>query len=185
MCGAAGVAEAAGFGFPGLEAAVVEGFQIVRDDKGDDAVAQTFFEQQQAANAAVAVMEGVDALEAVVEVQQIVKGLFFFGVVVPQQGFHSGGDVFRCGGIPAADLVGKALVIAHGKPFLAAVRGAVFQHGVELLDHALAGGVAGRVDHQVDAAKMIRGLHCQKMSKRACANISQTRFDVLSIGTTP
>ena len=70
----AGVAEAAWFGFPVLQAAVVEGFQIVRDDEGNDAAAQAFLEQQQAAVTAVAVLEGVDALEAVVEVQQIVEG---------------------------------------------------------------------------------------------------------------
>ena len=39
---AAGVAEVSGFGFPVLEAAVIEGFQIVRDDEGDDAAAQAF-----------------------------------------------------------------------------------------------------------------------------------------------
>lgn len=55
---AAGVAEVAWFGFPVLEAAVVEGFEIVRDDEGDDAEAQAFLEQQQAADAAVAVLEG-------------------------------------------------------------------------------------------------------------------------------
>lgn len=56
---AAGVAEVASFGFPVLEAAVVEGFEIVRDDEGDDAEAQAFFEEKQAADAAVAVLEGV------------------------------------------------------------------------------------------------------------------------------
>ena len=68
LCKATGVAEVAWLVFPGLEAAVIEGFQIVRDDERDDAAAQTFFEQQQAADAAVAVLEGVDTLEAVVEV---------------------------------------------------------------------------------------------------------------------
>ena len=55
---AAGVAEVAGFGFPILEAAVVEGFEVVCDDEGDDAGPQAFLEQQQAADAAVAVLEG-------------------------------------------------------------------------------------------------------------------------------
>ena len=36
---AVGVAEVAGFGFPVLEAAIVEGFEIVGDDEGDDAEA--------------------------------------------------------------------------------------------------------------------------------------------------
>ena len=81
--------------------------------------------------------------------QQIVEGLFFFGVVVPQQGLHGSGNVLQRGGDVAADLVGKALVIAHGKPFLAAVRGAVFQHGVELLNQAFGNGMIGCVDDQI------------------------------------
>ncbi len=72
-----GVAEVAGLGFPILEAAVVEGFEVVCDDEGDEAAAEAFLEQQEAADAAVAVLEGVDALEAVVEVQQVVEGLVF------------------------------------------------------------------------------------------------------------
>ena len=71
---AAGVAEIAALGFPVLKAAVVEGLQIVRDDEGNNTGSQAFLEKQQAADAAVAVLEGVDALEAVVEVQQIVEG---------------------------------------------------------------------------------------------------------------
>ena len=80
-----GVPEVAALGFPVLQAPVVERFQIVRQDEGDDAAAQALLEQQQTANASVAVLEGVDALEAVVEVQQVVEGLFFFGVVIPQR----------------------------------------------------------------------------------------------------
>ncbi|MBO4419384.1 MAG: hypothetical protein J5789_06140 [Oscillospiraceae bacterium] len=49
LCEAAGVAEVAALGFPVLEAAVVEGFQIVRDDEGDDAKSQTFLKAQKAA----------------------------------------------------------------------------------------------------------------------------------------
>ena len=155
----AGVAEVASFGFPVLEAAVVEGFEIVRDDEGNDAAAQAFLEQQQAADAAVAVLEGVDALEAVVEVQQIVEGFLLLCVIIPQKPLHGGGDFLRRGGGAAADLVGEALIVAHGKPILAAVGGAVFQHGVELLDQAFGNGVIGCVDDQIDAAEVIGRLH--------------------------
>ncbi len=55
---AAGVAEVASFGFPVLEAAVVVELQILRQDEGHNAVPQTLLEQQQAADAAVAVLEG-------------------------------------------------------------------------------------------------------------------------------
>ena len=156
---AAGVTEVAALGFPVLEAAVVEGFEVVRDNKGDDASSQAFFEQQQAADTAVAVLEGMDALEAVVEIQQIVESLLLFGVVVPQQDLHGSGDVLRRGGISAADLVWKALVVAHSKPIFAAVRRTVFQHSMELLDQAFGDGVIGCIDNQIDAAEVIRRLH--------------------------
>ena len=155
----AGVAEIAGFGFPVLEAAVVEGFEVVRNDEGDEAAAEAFLEQQQAADAAVAVLEGVDALEAVVKVQQIIEGLFFLRVVCLEQLLHSDRDDLRHSGGPAANLVGEAFVVADGKPILAAVCGTVFQHGVELLDQALAEGMIGCVDNQVDAAEVICRLH--------------------------
>ena len=58
MSEAAGVAEVAGLGFPILEAAVVVELQVLRQDEGDDAVAQALLEQQQVADAAVAVLEG-------------------------------------------------------------------------------------------------------------------------------
>ena len=156
---AAGVAEVAGFGFPVLEAAVVVELQILCQDEGDDAVSQTLLEQQEAADAAVTVLERVDALESVVEVQQIVEGLALLRIVIPQKPLHGCWDLLRGGGGPAAHLVGEALIIPHGEPVLAAVGGSVFQHGVELLDQALAGGVVGCVDDQVDAAEMVRGLH--------------------------
>ena len=58
LCQQAGVAEVAGLGFPVLEAAVVEGLEVVCDDEGDDAGPQALIGQEQAAHAAVAVMEG-------------------------------------------------------------------------------------------------------------------------------
>jgi len=55
---AAGIAEVAFFNFPILETAAVEGFEIVCDNEGDHAEAQAFLEQQQAAHATGAVLEG-------------------------------------------------------------------------------------------------------------------------------
>ena len=63
---AAGVVEVAGFGFPVLEAAVVIEFQIVCQNERHDAVSQALLEQQQAADAAVAVLKGVGVLKAAV-----------------------------------------------------------------------------------------------------------------------
>ena len=47
---------------------------MVLDEKGDDAVAQTLFEGDEAANAAVAVLKGMDILENGVERNDVLYG---------------------------------------------------------------------------------------------------------------
>ncbi len=61
---AVGVAEAAGLGFPILEAAAAAHFQVLRQSGGHNAVSQALLEQQQTARAAVAVLEREDAVAA-------------------------------------------------------------------------------------------------------------------------
>ncbi len=58
---------------PFAEAAVVEEFEFFGDDEGDDVAGKTFLEHHQAADAAVAVLEGMDALELAVEVDDVFK----------------------------------------------------------------------------------------------------------------
>ena len=65
---------------------------FVVDDEGVDAVAQAFFYHEHSANTAVAIFEGVDLLEAGVEVKDITKGDFFFVLVFCDQGAQSSRD---------------------------------------------------------------------------------------------
>ena len=59
--------------------------------KGTKSQRQALFEQQQAPYAAVAALKGVNALELVMEIQQIVEGLFLLCVVVLHQRFIATG----------------------------------------------------------------------------------------------
>ena len=56
---------------PFAEAAVVEEFEFFGDDEGDKAAREALLEHHQTAYTAVAVLEGMDALELAVEVDDV------------------------------------------------------------------------------------------------------------------
>ena len=56
---------------PFAKASVVEEFEFFGDDEGDDATGEALLEHNQAADAAVAVLKGMDALELAVEVDDV------------------------------------------------------------------------------------------------------------------
>lgn len=102
--------------WPVGEASVVEGFEEICDDKGDDVVREAFFEHDETADTAVAILEGVNALECVVEVQNIIKGLFFNALIAVDEFLEL--LVYEVGrsGIHAADFIFYAFIGPDGKP---------------------------------------------------------------------
>ena len=56
---------------PFAKAAIVEEFEFFGDDEGNDVAGKALLEHHQAADAAVAVLEGMDALELAVEVDDV------------------------------------------------------------------------------------------------------------------
>ena len=56
---------------PFAETTIVEEFEVVCDDEGDDVVSKAFFEHDEATHATVAILEGMNLLEADVEVENI------------------------------------------------------------------------------------------------------------------
>ena len=79
--GEAGVGEVAVDVAPFVETAVVEELELFGDDEGDDVRREAFFQHHQSADAAIAVLEGVDALELAVEVDDVFEGFLCFAVV--------------------------------------------------------------------------------------------------------
>ena len=77
LCGTAGIAQISAFADPFFQAAVVEQLQLLVDDERHDIVFQALLEEKQPPDPAVAVLKGMDTLETVMEIQQVVKGLFF------------------------------------------------------------------------------------------------------------
>ena len=66
---------------PFAEAAIIEELQIVCDDEGDDGVGEAFLEHDEATHTAIAILEGMNLLEADVEVEDVFEGLLFDGVI--------------------------------------------------------------------------------------------------------
>ena len=83
--GEAGVKKVAALVVPLGEAAVVEHFVALVDDKGDDVMLEALLEHEEAPDSAVAVLEGVNALEAHVKGDDILKGDGFKGVIIGDQ----------------------------------------------------------------------------------------------------
>ena len=99
---------------------------------------QAFLEQKQAANAAVAVLKGVNALKTHMKFDNVFKIFILDGIVISDQLLHSDRYIFRLNRFPAADFVGITLVITDGEPFLPAVAGAGFERGMKFLDELFA-----------------------------------------------
>lgn len=82
LCGQAGVQQVALLALPFLQATIVVQLVPLVDDEGHDVVFQAFLEQDQPTHAAIAVLEGMDALEADMEVDQVFQSLFTGLVVI-------------------------------------------------------------------------------------------------------
>lgn len=110
----AGVAQIAWFAVVVVEAAIVEVAVLGVDDERNDAVAQAFAEEEEAADAAVAVLERVDALEADMEREERVEVDGTCGVTFEQLR-HGVWHVFRRGRFAVANDVCNGLVFADAE----------------------------------------------------------------------
>lgn len=168
LCRKAGVAQIFAHSGPLLQTAVVKHLEVIGDDEGNDAGRQTLLEHHESSNPAVAVLKRVDALETLVQVEDVVERLAPPGVVLRQESLHLAVYLFGRRGLHAADLVGQTLVVAHGKPLLAAVRRTGLELCMQFLDKGFGERLPGPVDNRVDAAEVVRGfenvIHAQRLA---------------------
>lgn len=164
----AGVAQIFAYGWPLLQASVVEHLEVIGDDEGNDAGRQTLLEHHKASDTAVAILKWVDAFETLVQVEDVVECLVAPGVVLCQESLHFAVYLFGRRGLHAAHLVGQTLVVAHGEPLLAAVRRAGLELCMQFLDKGFGERLPGPVDNRVDAAEVVRGfenvIHAQRLA---------------------
>ena len=69
----AGICEVAIYMAPFFETSVVEHLEFVCDDKGDDAVCETFLEHHETSDSAITVLERVNLFEAYMKVEDVLK----------------------------------------------------------------------------------------------------------------
>lgn len=120
---------------PVAQASVVEQLQLICDDEWYDVVCEAFLEQDESTDAAVAVLEWVDAFELAVEVYDVFKAYLFVTLVMNEQLFHSFMYFLRWAGLFTADLVWQSLIFSHVEPRFPAVRCSAFQNLMQLLNH--------------------------------------------------
>ena len=153
--GEAGVEEVAVDVVPFAQSAIIEHLEFVGDDKRHDVVGQAFFEQEEATDATVTILERMNALETHMEIEQVVERFGGLGVILGQEACHGVVNIFGCTGFGAAYFVGQLLVFAYGKPWLTTVGSGGFERGVELFDVGFGEGLFGRVDDEVDATEVV------------------------------
>ena len=76
-----GVCEIAVYMAPFTKAAIIEELEVVCDDEGDDVISEAFLEHDEAPNTSIAILEGMNLLEANVEIKDVFEGLALDGVV--------------------------------------------------------------------------------------------------------
>ena len=79
--GEAGVCEVAVNMAPLMKTAIIEHLQIICDDEGNDAICEAFLEHDETAYTSVAILEGMNLLEADMEIKDVFEGLALDGVV--------------------------------------------------------------------------------------------------------
>ena len=66
---------------PFAKTTIIEELEIVCDDEGDDVISKAFLEHDKATYASIAILEGMNLLEANMEIKNVFEGLALDGVV--------------------------------------------------------------------------------------------------------
>ena len=82
LCSKAGISQILLDVGPLLQASVVEHFKIVSYDKRHDTICQTLLEHYEPTHTTITILEWVNGLEALMKVENIIKGILFNGVIL-------------------------------------------------------------------------------------------------------
>ena len=111
---------------PFVEPAIIKHLQVILDNKRDNVIFKTFFEKDKSADTPIAVLERMNALEVVMECNDLFERMIRNGIIAGQQFGSLRFDFFRRGGISPADLVRNAFIFANSKPVFPGIACAVF-----------------------------------------------------------
>ena len=119
---------------------------------------QALLEHEQPTKASVAVSEGMDTLEAHVEVQDLRQFHFIKAFVFRDQSTHLGANVLRRRGFCLAKGTGISAVLARMKQELTLRHGAVAEHGMQLADVGLRDARCGCINDVADTGNVVVSL---------------------------
>ena len=97
----------------------------------------------------------MDPFKLHMEIQNILKGLFFFGVIFRQQGLHFIGNFFRKCGFHATDFIRHLFIITYSKPIFSGVAGSILQDQVKFFDKLFCQCRFCIVNNHINTAKVI------------------------------
>ena len=139
---------------PFLKPKIIELPHVVGDDERRDVVLEAFLEEDQAPDAAVAVLKRMDLLEAHMQIKQVRQRLV--GALPPREQFrHLAGYVFGGTRLHFPDHVVEPLVFANCEPVLAAVARPALQDFMKPLYVCFRQSGRGGRDYPVDRAEVV------------------------------
>lgn len=142
-----------------MKATVIKQLDVFGDDEWYNVVGQTLLEHDQSAHTSIAILEGVDEFELLMEVQNIVKGLHLFIPIFFYQIRHSGVNLLGQARLYSSHLVWQFFVVTDIEPRFCAIGGSSFENAVEFLHKILRKFFRGMVYHEIDTVEMIHGFH--------------------------
>ena len=81
LCCQTGIGQITFFVVPFLQSTIIEQLQIILNNERNNIVFQTLLKHNQSAHTPITILERMNSLKLHMEVKNIRKGLFFFGVV--------------------------------------------------------------------------------------------------------
>ena len=141
-----------------MQPTVIEHLQGIGNDKWYDACSEALLEHDEPPHSAIAVLKRMNRLEAMMEVDDVLKGVFLVLVVFGKQGFHLAVNLFgrRC--LHPTHLIGQALVVPNLEPWLTRIRGARLHDFMQMLDKDFGQWGMGITDNFINAPEVIDGL---------------------------
>ena len=129
---------------------------IVGHDERQHTIAEAFLEQHHATDAAVAVLERMNALETVMEIHYILEGARA-AFVAPDEQRQLSGNLLGKRRHKAAHLVGQHLEDARGKNGIGGrLLGALLQHLLEGQEQFRGKRFLRRVQHGIEQTEVVR-----------------------------
>lgn len=140
---------------PLTDAVQIAGATFIINDEGRNLVTEAFFEHQQAPNAAIAILEGTDALEADMEIENLMEADIFPSLVFFEEQIDGCRDLGRGCSLAKLGCSGR-LAISGDNGSVALMAAALAEEGgLQLLDESLSQRLHGVGENHIHTEEVI------------------------------